>query len=148
MSEEVRQKEPHRRLYCFSLMLQILPYLLKMVVCPCWLQQIGHLPYDSLEYQEVELKNTMKINWLFRYGYRIGKAGEDPWQRRYLFGNKLEIKSRLQGIELPTVGPRLWASIVWQWAEEITSYYVVKVGEFMKLSCACEDIVSTGFSRH
>ena len=78
MSEEVRRKEPHRRLYCFSLMLQILPYLLKMVVFPCWLQQIGHLPYDSLEYQEVELKNTMKINLLFRYGYRIGKAGEDP----------------------------------------------------------------------
>ena len=28
----------------------------------CWLQQIGHLPYDSYGYQEVELKNTIEIN--------------------------------------------------------------------------------------
>ena len=28
------------------------------------------------------------------------------------------------------------------------SYHVVKVGEFMKLSYACEDIVSRGFSRN
>ena len=30
--------------------------------------------------------------------------------------------------------------------EVFFSYCVVKVGEFMKLSYACEDIVSTGFS--
>ena len=28
------------------------------------------------------------------------------------------------------------------------SYYVVKVGEFMKLPFACEDIVLTGFTRY
>ena len=33
-----------------------------MVVFPCWLQKIGHLPYDLYEYQEVELKNTIEIN--------------------------------------------------------------------------------------
>ena len=88
-NEEVRRIEPHRRtwlplpLFCFSFMLWILPYLLKMVVFPSWLQQIDHLLYDSYEYQGVELKNTIGINWLFRYGYRIAKAREDPCQRRY-----------------------------------------------------------------
>ena len=92
-----------------------------MVFFPCWLQQIGHLLYDSHEYQDIELKNTIKTNWLFRDGYRIGKAGEDRLQRRYYFGNKLGIKSRLQGIELSTGGPRLWASIIRQWAKEIAN---------------------------
>ena len=88
-NEEVRRIEPHRRtwlplpLFCFSFMLWILPYLLKMVVFPSWLQQIGHLLYDSYEYQGIELKNTIGINWLLRYDYRIAKAREDPCQRRY-----------------------------------------------------------------
>ena len=104
-NEEVRRIEPHRRtwlplpLFCFSFMLWILPYLLKMVVFPSWLQQIGHLLYDSYEYQGIELKSTIGINWLFRYDYRIAKAGEDPRQRRYYFGNKRGMKSNLQGIE-------------------------------------------------
>ena len=54
-----------------------------MVVFSCWLQQVGHLLYDSCEYQDVELKNAIEINVLFGYGYRIAKAGEDPCQRRY-----------------------------------------------------------------
>ena len=119
------------------------------------------------------------------------------------------MKSNLQGIELPTGGPRLGASIsaneqkksrkkvsklkeprqgkpyvklhnlykyillflllshfsffvlfcfvlffsrfifaLKEGAEVFCSYCVVKVGEFMKLSYACEDIVSTGFSRY
>ena len=83
------QIEPHRRtrqplpLYCFSFMLGMLPYLLRMVVFPYWLQQFGHLLYDSYEYHDVELKNTTEINRLFRCGYRIAKVGEDPCQRRY-----------------------------------------------------------------
>ena len=61
----------------------MLPYLLGMAVFSCWLQQVCHLLYDSCEYQDVELKNTIEINVLFGYGYRIAKAGEDPCQRRY-----------------------------------------------------------------
>ena len=49
-------------LVCFSFMLGILPYLLKMVVFRCWLHQIGHLLYDSYEYQDVKLKGTIEIN--------------------------------------------------------------------------------------
>ena len=79
-----------------------------MVVFPSWLQQIDHLLYDSYEYQGIELKSTIGINWLFRYDYRIAKAGEDPRQRRYYFGNKRGMKSNLQGIEIPT--GELWLS--------------------------------------
>ena len=49
-------------LVCFSFMLGILPYLLKMVVFRCWLHQIGHLLYDSYEYQDAKLKSTIEIN--------------------------------------------------------------------------------------
>ena len=37
-------------------------YFLRVVVFPCWLRQIGHLLYDSNEYQDVELKNVIEIN--------------------------------------------------------------------------------------
>ena len=49
-------------LVCFSFMFGILSYLLKMVVFRCWLHQIGHLLYDSYEYQDAKLKSTIEIN--------------------------------------------------------------------------------------
>ena len=75
-----------------------------MVVFPSWLQQIGHLLYDSYEYEDVELKNTIRINWLVTYDYWIAKG-----------------TGRGKEIEIPTGGPWLWALIIWQSAKEIAN---------------------------
>ena len=41
-----------------------------------------------------------------------------------------------------------WENINKEGQESFFSYDVVKDGEFMKLSFACEDIVSTDFTRY
>ena len=92
-----------------------------MVVFCYWLHQIGDLFYNAYEYQDVELKNTVEINWLFRNDCQKAKAGEDPCQRRHLFGKESGMKSHLQGKELSARVPRLWAWMLWQWAKEIAN---------------------------
>ena len=76
-----------------------------MVVFPLWLQQIGHLLYDSCEYQYVGLKNAIKINKLFRYGtnlkqFTILYKGPKIWNSLPVSGtrssNLLSFKTKMQ----------------------------------------------------
>ena len=61
-------------------MLWILPYLLNMVVFTCWLHQIGHLLYDSYDYQDVELKKKTLLNHWIKF---LDVVLEKPRQSYY-----------------------------------------------------------------